>query len=760
MPDPKKNKSISDFYKDKRQDNNNSKYKQQLELLIQETNKTNQDKKEFETKGYIKNPKSIKYKNKKKELEKKETYLNEDNRTDSVKIIDQNKGEFEIAKKEALKRADVVTDIAQLGNFVPHPAFQTIGKVGNVIGTVIDGYEAYDDFSKGDYINGSLNAASAILPNYLDTKSFGRNSKYSPITNKLNNIFGDFGRTKYLNTLNQVKNQTTQQLNTNRALLGTLGAETIYDTQYAMGGNMKNNSLTQINEGGTHSQNPLGGVPMGQGNSVEQGETKQNNFIYSDRIILNKDIIGQYGLPKSLTNKTVADATKIIDKKFKDRNDKISLSTRDNMLSKIAEAQEAMKPQEEPEQEQMFMGGELDLTETNGYSDPELAPDTMEGASYLSAGAKMLPSLLSGDKNQIVNSGISTGLGIAGTAIGGPVGGMIGSTIGSAVSPMVNKLLNKNKIAKEKRNNSIMEGAKFNNDFAYGGILDEEDPYSDLINKYPNRNPTLAGYNANAISLTPEQLIETNGYSDPTLAPNPTTTNMGKNQSPYPKANLSKLGDTLGQAARYAPIAMNAYQLSKLKKPEYERLNRLDARFKPEYVDEKSLQNIVGNEYDNTVNAITQMGGGEGATRNAILGAGLNKTKALSDAYMNASAQNRQMNMSGQQFNLGVDQANLNQANQELDINDRNQAAYRNEKSKYLAEIGNGIGDVGKEEVYKKIAKTTTGYNWLGEYQKANPNATSKQIQEAALKAGVLATEDDTDTKKSLGGYLIKNKRK
>lgn len=542
---------------------------------------------------------------------------------------------------------------------------------------------------------------------------------------------------------------------------------------------MNKNDLTQFNTGGTHEQNPLGGIPMGQGNSVEENETKQNNFIYSDRIVLNKDIIGQYGLPKSLTNKTVADATKIIDKKFRDRNDKISTSTRDNMLSKIAEAQEAMKPQEDP-QEQMFMGGELDSAEG---MDP-----------YLSAGTKMLPSLLSGDKEQMINSGVETGLGLAGTAIGGPVGGMIGSTVGKAVSPLISKFLNKNKEQEAVRQNAIKNSSTFTNDFAYGGKMYAKGGILDSLGPVPLADDFIAPTNLadikkyqlskglvadgivgpkttaqfeldkkNYTPTTPNteglidsrgieigDLSERNGYSNPELDPNLNTNKL-------PKANLSKLGDTLGQAARYAPIAMNAYQLSQLEKPQYERLNRLDARFKPEYVDERSLQNIAGNEYDNTVNAITQMGGSTGATRNAILGAGLNKTKALGDAYMNASGQNRQMNVTKQQFDLGIDQANLNQANQELDINDRNQAAYRNEKSKFLAEIGNGVGDVGKEEVYKKIAATTTGYDWLGRYIKANPKATTAEIQEAAAKEGVLPTET---TKKALGGYLIKNKRK
>src|SRR5690606_33497753 len=125
-----------------------------------------------------------------------------------------------------------------------------------------------------------------------------------------------------------------------------------------------------------------------------------------------------------------------------------------------------------------------------------------------------------------------------------------------------------------------------------------------------------------------------------------------------------------GQAARYAPIAANALQLANLKKSPNQRLNRLSNRFNPEYVDERSLQNIAGNEMDNTVNALTQMGGSTGATRNAILGAGLNKTKALGNAYMDAANQNRATNVQAQQFNAGIDQTNLQQSNVEMDIND------------------------------------------------------------------------------------------
>ena len=78
---------------------------------------------------------------------------------------------------------------------------------------------------------------------------------------------------------------------------------------------MNNNQLTEFNVGNSHENNPLGGIPQGMGNNgvintVEEGETKKNNFIYSNRITLTPQVIAQFNLPKSLSGKTAADATK------------------------------------------------------------------------------------------------------------------------------------------------------------------------------------------------------------------------------------------------------------------------------------------------------------------------------------------------------------------------------------------------------------------------------------------------------------------
>jgi len=178
-------------------------------------------------------------------------------------------------------------------------------------------------------------------------------------------------------------------------------------------------------------------------------------------------------------------------------------------------------------------------------------------------------------------------------------------------------------------------------------------------------------------------------------------------------------------------------------------------------VDMAQQQNIVNQELNNVNSAIQASGASQGAIRNAMLGSQLNKTKALSNAYMNAEAQNRQQDDIAQQFNLGVDQVNLQQSNTEKENFARDQAAYRNAKREYITGIGEGIGDIGKEQVQKKIIAKTTGYKWDGEYVKDTTGnivtdpTTGKPMTEEKLKE-IQSIKD----KKALGGYLIKNKVK
>ena len=108
----------------------------------------------------------------------------------------------------------------------------------------------------------------------------------------------------------------------------------------------------------------------------------------------------------------------------------------------------------------------------------------------------------------------------------------------------------------------------------------------------------------------------------------------------YAKKNIT------GESLRYAPVVMNALQLSKLKGPEHESLQRLTNTYQPQYMDEASIQNSINSENRNTINALTNASGGsESALRAGILGAGLNATKAKSDAYMKMRDYNNQQNI-------------------------------------------------------------------------------------------------------------------
>jgi hypothetical protein len=89
----------------------------------------------------------------------------------------------------------------------------------------------------------------------------------------------------------------------------------IKSNSFADGGPM--GQLTEFNGGGTHEENPLGGIPQGTApdgavNLVESGETKLNaeNYIFSDQIKITKEIAKEFNLPEKLVGRTYAEASK------------------------------------------------------------------------------------------------------------------------------------------------------------------------------------------------------------------------------------------------------------------------------------------------------------------------------------------------------------------------------------------------------------------------------------------------------------------
>lgn len=177
-----------------------------------------------------------------------------------------------------------------------------------------------------------------------------------------------------------------------------------------------------------------------------------------------------------------------------------------------------------------------------------------------------------------------------------------------------------------------------------------------------------------------------------------------------PKSDGSNADDTKpeskfnpGELLRYAPTAMNAIQLAGLKKPGQVGLDRLGNRYNEQLVDERGMQNTVQQGVLNNRDAILSSSGGSGSSaRASLLASQLQGQKAQSQAYQQAGVENRQEKRAGQQFNLNVDQANLGQSNQETMTNLSLKAGYESNKSKLMSQLGNDLGGIGQEELFKR----------------------------------------------------------
>lgn len=179
---------------------------------------------------------------------------------------------------------------------------------------------------------GDVNLLSAI-----DKNSVGKDGLFS---NKAKNLTAslnrdrNYARNTYFRGVNNTINNMQQD-----ELFGT--------TRLAEGGNLFTNGITTINNGGTHEQNPLGGVPMGvdeQGvpNVVEQGELIANDYVYSNRLkVPDKDKVILGLKDKDIT---YAKALEKLSKESKERpNDPISQRCLQDVLDKLRMSQEELK---------------------------------------------------------------------------------------------------------------------------------------------------------------------------------------------------------------------------------------------------------------------------------------------------------------------------------------------------------------------------------------------------------------------------------
>lgn len=118
---------------------------------------------------------------------------------------------------------------------------------------------------------------------------------------------------------------------------------------HAFGGNLFNdfnNGIDVINNGGSHESNPYGGVMVGTDqngvpNLVEEGEVIYNDYVFSKRMKLPKELKERFKLKK---DSTYADAAKTVNKESEERPlDPISTRGKNAMLGILAQSQEVQR---------------------------------------------------------------------------------------------------------------------------------------------------------------------------------------------------------------------------------------------------------------------------------------------------------------------------------------------------------------------------------------------------------------------------------
>ena len=120
---------------------------------------------------------------------------------------------------------------------------------------------------------------------------------------------------------------------------------------YTQGGTW-DTGMTYVNEGGTHEENPYEGIqvgvdPNGVPNTVEEGEVIFNDYVFSNRLKLNK---GQKEYFKLGKNKeySYADAAKKLTKEFEETpNDPISKNGRNAILQDLMMFQEEKRAKQQ-----------------------------------------------------------------------------------------------------------------------------------------------------------------------------------------------------------------------------------------------------------------------------------------------------------------------------------------------------------------------------------------------------------------------------
>ena len=171
-------------------------------------------------------------------------------------------------------------------------------------------------------------------------------------------------------------------------------ADKLQNSWFKFGGKLGfsdfNNDMTYVNNGGTHEQNPYGGVFMGvdeEGtpNLLEEGEViwndNGNEYVFSKRLSPSKEFKKRHKLKKK--DKSFADAAIAFSKESDERPfDKISDDTHNAIMSELRNEHELVRQLAAKDENNMFAKGGRKKKRNKAFSNPAYIDPGLVGEDY------------------------------------------------------------------------------------------------------------------------------------------------------------------------------------------------------------------------------------------------------------------------------------------------------------------------------------------------------------------------------------------
>ena len=274
------------------------------------------------------------------------------------------------------KAGSIFNTIGDLGSMVPGPYGAILGGGAKILGGAVNAL--FGTKVDQEKLN-AANQGTSYLNNFTSNASSFDEIQAPQAQAAVGNVYkgGLFSGEEARRKNAELRRQRQEaQLFANRSVENNI--ENIADEQMnsmlanyaAFGGPLHThgadwtNGITIIDNGGSHEQNPFGGVQMGvapdgQPNLVEEGEVVYKDYVFSNRLRVPKAVREKYKL-RGQKEMTFADAAKKAQKASEERpNDPISQRGLEDIMYKLMTEQEAVR--ESRQQRKYSEGGRIHI---------------------------------------------------------------------------------------------------------------------------------------------------------------------------------------------------------------------------------------------------------------------------------------------------------------------------------------------------------------------------------------------------------------